>query len=177
MTYKQALAWVHKNCKFAQMDLTQAPTDWEQQSDAMRKALEFQNKPRAKPKPFVPFENKVVKPPLSVKRYDTEFEMTDVGTMGETEPTEPEIVNEEEVQIIPDEYDIEEGKTVGILAAKYILDNDCGNLEPSSSQFHPGIWYSCRYVDMKGKHNESSFHVKNATPEEEQEIFNIISRS
>ena len=44
MILRQMTAWVRKNCKFAQMDLTQAPRNWQDRDDAMRSALEFQKK-------------------------------------------------------------------------------------------------------------------------------------
>lgn len=49
MSFKSAIEWVRKNCKFA-IDLTQAPADWESNDSAMRSMLP-KPQPAAEPNP------------------------------------------------------------------------------------------------------------------------------
>ena len=82
--------------------------------------------------------------------------------------------DEEGQSMIPDEYDKEEGITAIDNAVKFLRNK--GVIEPSSSHFHPGIWYiSQDDVDIRsGDRTQYSFHLDGFTPEEEKEIFNKI---
>lgn len=87
--------------------------------------------------------------------------------------------NEEGVLIAPDELDIEEHETelaaVAYLAAKEIRDR--GGVEPSSSWFHPGIWYSTVDPDQDygtGEDTCYSFHLDGFTEEEEKAIHDYL---
>jgi hypothetical protein len=70
-----------------------------------------------------------------------------------------------------DEFDREEGIDVADVAARWLWDN--GVAEPSSSHFHPGIWYtSSEDTDMTtGASTTRNFHLEGFTPEEEEKIF------
>lgn len=75
-----------------------------------------------------------------------------------------------------EDYDIEEGLTHADVAAKYLLDR--GAVEPSSSHFHPGIWYST-YEDVDyrtGERTVESYHLKGFTKEEEREVWELVTR-
>lgn len=83
-------------------------------------------------------------------------------------------VNEEGEEMDPDEYDFAEGITAAQKATKFL--NDSGAIHPSSSHFHPGVWYSAQgEMDTDGNTEERSFHLHGFTPEEEQEIFNEVA--
>lgn len=81
--------------------------------------------------------------------------------------------DEDGESMLPDEYDIEEGITAVDKAVEF-MKNKGGN-EPSSSQFHTGVWYTTPDPDRNyetGEDTYYSFHLKGFTPEEEEEIYN-----
>jgi len=85
-------------------------------------------------------------------------------------------IDEEGVEMDPDEWDLEEGTTAAQKAAKFI--NDAGAYHASSSHFHPGIWYTDdpQVTDYgTGETEERSYHLSGFTPEEEQFIFNEVA--
>lgn len=52
-----------------------------------------------------------------------------------------------------------------------------GAIEPSSTCFHPGIWYSTGFVCVDysdGTEEERAFHLKGFTPEEEREVYELL---
>lgn len=74
-----------------------------------------------------------------------------------------------------EDYDIEEGLTHADVAAKYLLDR--GAIEPSSSHFHPGVWYST-YADedfRTGERTVESYHLKGFTKDEEREVWEKVT--
>lgn len=84
--------------------------------------------------------------------------------------------DEEGESMTPDEYDAEDGITAVDKAVRFLQDK--GGNEPSSSQFHEGVWYST--VDPErdfhtGEEKYYSFHLKGFTPEEEAQIFEKIN--
>jgi len=83
--------------------------------------------------------------------------------------------DEEGVEMDPDEWDIEDGITAAQKATKFL--NEKGAIHPSSSQFHPGIWYNSSSNDWNNDNEliEYSYHLSGFTPEEEQEIFNEVA--
>jgi len=82
--------------------------------------------------------------------------------------------NEEGVEMDPDKWDIEDGKTAAQKATEFL--NEKGAIHPSSSHFHPGIWYHDSNNDWRGNELiEYSYHLSGFTPEEEQEIFNEVA--
>ena len=84
-------------------------------------------------------------------------------------------VDEEGVEIAPDEIDIDEGETFVSLAVKHLRDNYVS--EASSSHFHTGVWYSSSPdIDYHtGEETTYNFHLKGFTVEEEEAIFNSIT--
>lgn len=80
-------------------------------------------------------------------------------------------VDEEGVDMTPDEYDVEEGVTAVDKAVKHLRSE--GASEPSSSSFHLGIWYASMHdADMRtGEQEEHHFHLHGFSPEEEHSIF------
>lgn len=78
----------------------------------------------------------------------------------------------------PDQYDIEDGKTSVELAIDFLKDK--GALEASSSHFHPGVWYTNydHHTNYKtGEVEQRSYHLKGFSPEEENAIFNAITKN
>lgn len=79
-------------------------------------------------------------------------------------------IDEEGVEMSPDEFDMEEGLTSVDLAVKF-LEGKYVN-EASSSDFHVGVWYSTTDEDtMHAKSIEHHFHLVDFTPEEEKQIW------
>ena len=82
--------------------------------------------------------------------------------------------NEEGVDMIPDQFDIDEGLTPADLAVKYLRNE--GVIEASSSCFHVGLWYTTEgdvdYTD--GSERRQSYHLYGFLPEEEREIYNRV---
>ena len=80
-------------------------------------------------------------------------------------------IDEEGVDMTPDEYDVEEGVTAVDKAVKHLRSE--GASEPSSSSFHPGIGYASMHdADMRtGEQEEHHFHLHGFSPEEEHSIF------
>lgn len=80
-------------------------------------------------------------------------------------------IDEEGVDMTPDEYDVEEGVTAVDKAVKHLRSE--GASEPSSSSFHPGIWYASMHdADMRtGEQEEHHFHLDGFSPEEQREVF------
>lgn len=80
-------------------------------------------------------------------------------------------VDEEGVDMTPDKYDVEEGVTAVDKAVKHLRSE--GASEPSSSSFHPGIWYASMHdADMRtGEQEEHHFHLDGFSPEEQREVF------
>jgi hypothetical protein len=77
----------------------------------------------------------------------------------------------------PDKFDKEDGITSVDLAVRYLKDK--GACQPSGSHFHPGIWYSTEFQTedySSGEQVEYNFHLENFTEDEQQEIFNRITK-
>lgn len=84
-------------------------------------------------------------------------------------------VDQEGVDMRPDEWDREEGLTLTDKAAKYLYDE--GATEASSSHFHPGVWYSTDWsnVDYRtGEEEQRNYHLVGFTPQEEQEVWDKL---
>ena len=82
-------------------------------------------------------------------------------------------IEHEPVEFALDEYDIEDGKTIADIAARYLRDE--GAVYPSSSHFHKGVWSSSESeLKHDGTYEESSWHLKNFQDGDEEKVFNII---
>jgi hypothetical protein len=73
-----------------------------------------------------------------------------------------------------DEFDREEGVQLASVVAAWLRNR--GVVEASSSDFHPGIWYSSEgEQDMRtGANTTRSFHLEGFTPDEEQDIYYLL---
>lgn len=84
-------------------------------------------------------------------------------------------VDKSGARIACDSYDLSNGITVAVKAAKWLLDH--GALEASSSHFHKGVWYtqsdgSTNY--RTGENTQESYHLKGFSEAEEKEIFRLV---
>lgn len=81
-------------------------------------------------------------------------------------------IDEEGVDMTPDQYDLEDGETAASKAVEF-LQNE-GASEPSSSAFHDGVWYSTPDGNQDyrtGATEYRSFHLNDFTPEDEEAIY------
>lgn len=72
----------------------------------------------------------------------------------------------------------EDGEQVETIAEAIDYIRSRGSVEPSSSMFHPGVWYSTIDADTDyatGEEKFYSFHLKGFKPSEEHVIFNRIT--
>lgn len=86
-------------------------------------------------------------------------------------------IDGEGVDMTPDEVDREEGLTAVDKAVKFMRNE--GAIEPSSTAFHPGVWYSTEFsvIDYgTGEEEERSFHLDGFSPEEEREIYEKMTK-
>jgi hypothetical protein len=152
--------WVKSNCKFAQIP-TPPPTP--------------PVIPPAPTAPVTPQPAPQEQHPKILKVYDTRTELYQEGD--ETIPGDPQVEDENEVDCNPDEFDLEDNLDAAMIAARYILRSNQGNLEPSSSSYHEGLWYTSNDTDFRtGDILERSFHPKGFSPEEGKKIFDIINQ-
>lgn len=82
-------------------------------------------------------------------------------------------IDEDGVEMTPDEYDREEGITAVDKAVKFLKYE--GASEPSSSHFYEGVWYTAYETDTDystGETTNKSYHLKGFTKAEQEAIFN-----
>lgn len=89
---------------------------------------------------------------------------------------DPEIDDEGE-DMTPDEFDVEDGITAVDKAVKYLYDQ--GATECSSSVYHDGDWFSTesQMDSMTGNYYQSSYFLKDFTPEEGLEIYKRLKHA
>ena len=105
------------------------------------------------------------------RRIRITYTITEEESAAEGDYEETGWENEAGVLVEPDEYDIEEGRTAVDNAVRFLKNSNVS--EPSSSQFHPGVWYTAYDEPMEiGGLRDRSFHLSGFTEEEELEIFN-----
>lgn len=68
-----------------------------------------------------------------------------------------------------DEYDIEDGKTLTDIVVRHLIDD--GACFASSSHFHPGVWYDGQSEFIDDGSQQSSWHLKGFSAEEEEAVF------
>ena len=110
-----------------------------------------------------------------VRQYDSRSE----APKGDEEDYGDSVVeDEQDFDCVPDETDLEEGIGPAQIAAKYIREHALSEgIEPSSSGWTPGDWYSSSEMDIStGDMLERSFHPNGFTPEQEQEIYRLVTR-
>jgi len=110
------------------------------------------------------------------RRITITFDVVDEESAAQGDFAETGWIDEEGVEITPDEYDLDDADgdeiaAVVELAKKTILQNGC--VEPSSSQFHTGVWYT--QVDCPMGEERYSFHLNDFLPEEEEAVYNAIT--
>lgn len=81
----------------------------------------------------------------------------------------------DDVTLELDEYDRDEGIGWADKAIDYLLDE--GVNEPSSSRFHPDIWYTAYgEADYRtGATENRSYHLKGFTEQEQRAVYNGLS--
>lgn len=86
-------------------------------------------------------------------------------------------IDEEGVLMEPDEFDIEDGLTATDLAASYLYE--IGATEPSSSVWHPGLWYTAHKAEEDyrgGSYEDHSYHPVGFSEDQEREIFEKLQQ-
>lgn len=100
-------------------------------------------------------------------------------------------IDEEGVSMFPDEIDIQElrdesqgnDNVLSELINRKVVSDTVeylkreGVIEPSSTHFHPGVWYSTEASpDYKtGKSEERSYHLKDFSDSQQEQIFKQIT--
>jgi len=81
----------------------------------------------------------------------------------------------DEYEIELDDIDKEDDKTIVDLAVEYLKYNFAH--DPSSSHFHPGIWYTATDEHpYTGVVENITYHLKGFTEAEEAEVFETMAR-
>ena len=93
---------------------------------------------------------------------------------------EPEVESgweeEDGIGMAPDADEIADGVTAAAKAAEFLRRE--GATDPSSSFFHPGIWYSTGHdiVDYgTGTEEQKSYHLKGFSRDEEREVHGLVT--
>ena len=76
----------------------------------------------------------------------------------------------EEIEV--DKHDRDEGHSISDVTVAWLWNK--GAIEASSSEFHPGIWYSTEYSVnsyQTGEEEQRSFHLSGFAVDEEREIY------
>lgn len=75
----------------------------------------------------------------------------------------------------PDEIDVEDSADA-VSKAVFFLSRK-GALEPSSSDFHTGVWYSSGYDEnySNGEQTEEHYHLKGFTDEEQARVYAALA--
>lgn len=110
-------------------------------------------------------------------RITISFSQTTPESAAEGDHSDSGWIDEEGVEMIPDNFDYEEGLSAVDLAVKF-LDKE-GAWHASSSHFYPGVWYSTEYstIDYRtGTDEERCFHLKDFSDEEQREIWNKLHK-
>ena len=108
-------------------------------------------------------------------RICTSFSQTTPESSADGESSDHGWIDEEGVEMTPDDIDAEDGLTTVDLAVKF-LSNE-GAIHASSSHFHPGVWYSTDYHTIDygtGTDEERCFHLKDFAEAEEQAIWDKL---
>jgi len=108
-------------------------------------------------------------------RICTSFSQTTPESSAQGDASDHGWIDEEGVEMTPDDIDAEDGLTTVDLAVKF-LSNE-GAIHASSSHFHPGVWYSTDYhtIDYRnGTDEERCFHLTDFAEAEEQAIWDKL---
>lgn len=88
-------------------------------------------------------------------------------------------IDDEGVDMTPDEYDTEEGLTAVDKAVEFLKDK--GAWEASSYPFHPGTWYTQtepahdRAYFEQGREETHSFHLEGFSEAEQKAIYDKVT--
>lgn len=105
-------------------------------------------------------------------RIKTTFTLYTPESIEQGDAAEHGWIDEEGQEI---EADPEFDETVVGEAVRFL--RDVGIVEASSSHFHKGVWYSGGDSDFDtGEIEQRSYHLYDFTVEQEQEIFNLMTR-
>ena len=85
-------------------------------------------------------------------------------------------LDEEGASMEPDDYDRQEGTDAVDKAVTFLRDE--GAVQASSSQFHPGVWYSTESEQdpRTGEWEEKSFHLYGFTEDEQRQVYLAFTR-
>lgn len=106
------------------------------------------------------------------RRITITFSRTTPESAAEGDFSETGWIDQEGVDMNPDDFDREEGVTVADKAAAYLFNE--GAYTTSSSQFHPGMWYSTEWSTTNyqtGEEEERNFHLVGFSEEEERAVW------
>lgn len=115
--------------------------------------------------------------PLVQPRITVSFSRTTPESSAQGDASEHGWIDEEGVDMTPDSFDYDEGISAVDKAIKFLKDQ--GAVHPSASHFHPDVWYSTEYqtIDYRtGEDEERSFHLKDFSPAEQQQIWDAMKR-
>lgn len=115
--------------------------------------------------------------PLVQPRITVSFSRTTPESSAQGDASEHGWIDEEGVDMTPDSFDYDEGISAVDKAIKFLKDQ--GAVHPSSSHFHPDVWYSTEYQTINyatGEDEERSFHLKDFSPAEQQQIWDAMKR-
>lgn len=123
------------------------------------------------------FRRFVMRQPLAVIKTTYEIVTPESAEHGDVESRG--WVDDTGQSMEPDAYDIADGKTRVDLALEFF--SNLGYVEPSSSAFHPGVWYTepeyglgTREYIEDGELETRAYHLYNFTDAEQETIFNGI---
>lgn len=83
-------------------------------------------------------------------------------------------IDQDDIELTMESEGVSEVEAVGLIAGDHIINNS-ENLEPSSSDWHRGVWYrSIASPSSSGEGEETTFHLHNFSKEEERAIYDYI---
>lgn len=115
--------------------------------------------------------------PLVQPRITVSFSRTTPESSAQGDASEHGWIDEEGEDMTPDSFDYEEGISAVDKAVKFLKEQ--GAVHASSSHFHPDVWYSTEYQTIDyatGEDEERSFHLKDFSDAEQQQIWNAMKR-
>lgn len=90
--------------------------------------------------------------------------------VGDEEEGERGWIEEEGVELVPDEFERAEDKSYADLAINYLEGERGDGMYPSSSHFHHGIWYSTRYDGAR-----HDYFLVDFSEEEERAVYDAMT--
>ena len=109
-----------------------------------------------------------------MRRIRTTYEIVTPESAAEGDVAETGWLDEEGAEIVPDSYDIDEHETEERAAVALAVELIGKGAEPSSSQYHPCVWYTDADPDRDystGAEERHSYHLSGFSETEERAIF------